>query len=132
MKFKDLDIFQEEIHQLAKEKGWWKDADECNECGACGYCDPRKTGNEIAHILAKLALIHSEVSEAIEAVRIDGDIILPYKENGKPEGAAIELADAVIRILDLLERHAIKLSYCMRLKHEYNKERSYKHGNKYI
>lgn len=55
-----------------------------------------KTPNPVPQ---SLCLIHSEVSEALEAYR-DDDIALRYDERGKPEGLIVELADAVIRILD--------------------------------
>lgn len=46
-----------------------------------------------------LALIHSEVSEALEEFRSGNQMV--YFKEGKPEGIAIELVDAVIRIYDM-------------------------------
>jgi hypothetical protein len=47
----------------------------------------------------KVALIHSELSEALEDLRV-GRIATVVSESGKPEGAVSELADVVIRIGD--------------------------------
>jgi len=53
-----------------------------------------------------------------------------FGPSGKPEGEAIELADAVIRIMDYCEFVGIDLEQAIQLKHEYNKTRPYRHGNK--
>jgi NTP pyrophosphatase (non-canonical NTP hydrolase) len=79
-------------------------------------------------ILAKLALVHSEVSEAVECARCG--LLEWYEEDGKPEGMVVELADAVIRIADLCEALGLDLESAIELKHEYNKTRSHRHGGK--
>lgn len=70
-----------EIHGTAKEKGFW---------------DSERNYGEM------LMLIVSELAEALEAHRDGQDPVYYEIEGGKPEGAAIELADAVIRCLDTL------------------------------
>lgn len=115
------------IHDNAKDKGWW---------------DDERQFPEIA------ALIHAEVSEALEEYRngrklheiyykhMNGEVvttILPgWESKGivKPEGVPIELADVVIRILDFVGHHNIDLDEAIRLKMEYNKTRSHRHGGK--
>ena len=67
-----------------------------------------------------LALIHSEVSEALEADR-EGDDDL-YAE---------ELADIVIRVLDHAETEGIDLTAEIIAKNEQNRQREYKHGKRY-
>ena len=78
--------------------------------------------------MAKLALINSEVAEVVEAVR-EGQ---PHLEmaSGKPEGVGAELADVVIRVMDLCEALNIDLHRCMTTKAKYNETRPYKHGGK--
>ena len=70
------------------------------------------------NIPEKLCLIHSEISEALEALR-SGDSI------------GEELADAVIRIMDLAEYLDINLDYEIGIKHEYNKLRPFKHSKQF-
>lgn len=105
---KSLADLQEEIHKTAEAKGWWNQ-------------EQRNFG-------MILALIHSEISEALEAWRehkkpwyLDGD---------KPEGWGIELADATIRILDLCEANMLNLQDMIEAKMKYNETRPYRHGGK--
>ena len=48
----------------------------------------------------------------------------------KPEGVAVELADCVIRIMDYCGHAGIDIEEAIRIKHEYNKTRPYRHGGK--
>lgn len=85
-----------------------------------------------------IALIHSELSEALEEMRAGNPMIyysgdnytapVPMKHCTKPEGVAIELADAVIRIADLCGQMGIDLESAIALKMEYNEGRPFKHG----
>lgn len=68
-----LQSLSRELHETAVEKGFWD-----------GRVD-------INFVLAKLALVHSEVSEVLEAVR---------KQQGS-EKIVEEMADTIIRLLDL-------------------------------
>lgn len=51
--------------------------------------------------------------------------------NKKPEGAAVELADAVIRIADLCGHLGIDLDAVIEEKMAYNADRPYKHGKRF-
>lgn len=59
-----------------------------------GWHETKREFPEIA------CLIHSELSEALEELRKPGENDLYYAESGKPEGFYVEMADAIIRILD--------------------------------
>jgi len=67
-----------------------------------------------------LALIHSEVSEALEADRADDD-----------ENYAEELADIMIRVMDHAEAENIDLLDEIQTKNAENRKREYKHGKDY-
>lgn len=95
-------ISPKEIHNLAREKGWWDRPREVPEL---------------------LCLIHSEISEALEAYR-----------NGIEEGQkgclSEELADTIIRIWDMAAYLGIDIVEAVRQKHKVNLQRPYRHGNK--
>lgn len=103
------------VHEIAKQKGWW---------------DEERSALEIH------ALIHSEVSEATEEVRnnpgfVDNTNTPAVKFDGaKPEGHAVELADAVIRIMDYFGEMQWDLERVLAAKIAYNRTRPYRHGGK--
>lgn len=49
-----------------------------------------------------IALINSELGEAVEELRIRKDHLLIIKNEGKPEGFLVEIADFIIRIFDFV------------------------------
>lgn len=68
----------------------------------------------------KIALIHSEVSEAMEAFRKNADDDhLPHRK-----GFEVELADAIIRIFDLAGAHNLDLQGAIQEKMAYNAQRA--------
>lgn len=89
-----------------------------------------------------LALIHSEVSEWLEALRswgTDDATQEPFPEGHalhvpgqlpKPEGVGSEAADVLIRLLDECDRQGIDLAAEYRRKIAYNRTRGYRHGGR--
>lgn len=102
-----LDALAAILHETARDKGFW-DGEYSND----------KVGN-------KLALVHSEVTEVLEAIR---------KSQGS-EKVVEEIADIIIRILDLYaamrneEAVLHSLDEILHKKMEINKGRPTLHGN---
>lgn len=72
----------------------------------------------------KIALMHSELSEALEAARSGR----PQSTKIQQENFVEELADCVIRILDFSGKFNLPLEDAIYSKIEYNMKRAFKHG----
>jgi hypothetical protein len=123
-----------ECHETARSKGFWE----------------RSTGNNIGE---KLMMVVSEIAEAHDEYRAGHAIGLIEYEHpaaalaadrrtrnpedadrnpGKPVGFPIELADALIRILDLAAGLGIDIEEAIRIKMDFNTTRPHRHGGKLV
>jgi hypothetical protein len=88
--------------------------------------------SETDNIERKLLLAVGELVEAQNELR-DGHTIqeVYFSEGGKPEGFGIELADTVIRCLNLMRGNGLDPLKLILQKHEYNDNRPFMHGKKF-
>ena len=100
-------IKSKQVHDNAVAHGWWE--------------EPREDGTIIA-------LIMSEAAEALEALRKGNK---PDEHCPQFSGAEVELADVVIRIMDMAEARGWNVAGAIVAKHEFNKSRPYKHGKEF-
>jgi NTP pyrophosphatase (non-canonical NTP hydrolase) len=121
---------QRRVHQTAKSKGFWDKDLELIEA-TLNFPDHTQLADHVRRLIVctKLALIHSEGSEAVESVREDQPAFF-IDENGKPQGIASELADVIIRCMDLAEFLEIDLGSVIEIKTAYNEYRKPMHGGK--
>lgn len=131
----ELSEIQINCGAIARSKGFWEAHENMDPVMAAAY--------------VKLALIHSEVTEATEALRdlavedltlrtciqMETDQYMSGYRMGdegpdliKPEGLASELADIVIRVADMAEWLGIDLDGVVRAKTAYNATRDRLHG----
>ena len=115
-KVQSVSELQEEIHNDNGLAGWWTDLDSGNNLAEEVH---KSTRLGKALVAEKLCLIHSEVSEAMEGSRKNlMDDKLPHRKM-----LEVELADAVIRILDLCGALNLDLDGAIAEKRKYNKTR---------
>lgn len=106
-------VLMSQSNRTSRDKGWWD--------------EERTIGDQIA-------LMHSELSEALEEFRNGKPLTLIYHSESstgpKPEGFAAELADVLIRIFDTCEQYGVPLVEALSEKMAYNATRPYRHGGK--
>ena len=108
-------------HSNSVDKGFWDDQ-------KLAFNTTRLDRERVQRTIPeKLALIHSEVSEALEDYR-DGAMVTTVEEKGKPVGFPSELADIVIRVCDLAGALEIDLDAEIARKMRHNAGRPRKHG----
>lgn len=92
-----INDLSESIYADNVERGWWDDIEKINLLANKGKINESFQKNLLANVVAaKMALMHSEISEALEGMRKD------LMDDHLPERNMIEVefADAIIRILD--------------------------------
>ena len=122
----NLNELAKEAHQIAVDHGWWEKEPSFGDL---------------------VALMHSELSEALEEYRADRGMVWHKVEeikarypgesdvklvSCKPEGIAVELADCIIRILDWMGKEGVDMEAVIREKMDYNRTRPYRHGGKLL
>jgi NTP pyrophosphatase (non-canonical NTP hydrolase) len=103
-------LIQKLIHKTSKEKGFWDKGEQRNDAEC-------------------MALIFSEVAEALEAVRAK----VPPRSEKIPEFCLLEeeLADVIIRVLDYAAARRLDVIGAVTAKMRYNETREFKHGKKF-
>ncbi len=103
-----LDSWVDEIEKINQAHGWDFEPEQLPE---------------------KIALMHSELSEALEEFRKGHPFNHIYYSTGvKPEGIAVEMIDCVIRIMHFFAKSGLSMNEVMQMKVDYNRTRPYRHG----
>ena len=101
-----IEAIAEEVHANAREKGFW---------------DTERSDGEL------IALMHSELSEGLEALRkgLDSDHLPGFL------GIEEEMADVIIRVLDYCAGRGLRIESAITAKMHYNRTRERMHGKKF-
>lgn len=104
--FNGIVLAQNLAHKTASDAGWYRDP---------------KTGDNIERNFGEVvALMHSELSEALEADRKGlKDDKLPHRD-----GREVEFADCIIRILDTAAALGLDIAGAIIEKNRYNRNRA--------
>lgn len=110
----EFNALSQRAHRIAVEHGFWGDA--------ANYADAVYLGN-------KLMMVVREVSEAQEELRDHHPADEKYyRADGKPEGFGFEVADAIIRLMDLAEYLDLDMTALIEEKMDFNDTRAPLHG----
>lgn len=115
------------VHNNAKEKGWWESQREAGTILMLIVSEIAEAMEEARNNTPPI-YIHSKEQVAINPHFADIDFI--EESLAKPEGELIELADAVIRIMDYCGSKGWDLERAIRMKIRYNLTRPHRHGGK--
>ena len=128
-----LNELAKEININVRKKGFWDSMHNAisNKEVNGEVIEPKnKKAIKDAFISQKIGLIMSECGEALEAMRR-----FEYEANGYGIGVkdsfADEIADTIIRLLDLCGELEIDIDAQMEWKMNYNKSREAKHGKEF-
>lgn len=103
--------YSRRAYETAREKGFWDVMD----------------ATDVMALPARIALIHSELSDALTGYR-DGNP--PDKRLPEFDTLTVELADAVIRIMDLAVGLGLPVGAAVEAKMDYNAAREPLHGRR--
>lgn len=104
---KSFNDLAEQVHENAASKGFW---------------DKERNTAEM------ICLMHSELSEALEAVRHGNP---PDSHIPEFTGVEAEMADVIIRIMDFCHAGGHRVAEAISAKMDYNSKREKMHGKKF-
>lgn len=127
---------------LCKTRGYSHIVNHRYAASTTEYAAPKISSTQVHLILAKLALVVEEVGEAVTEARhgrwgiwytgapVTDKLSEIQAGARKPEGFVVELADIVIRVMQLSEALGLPLQEAIELKLTYNHTRPFRHGKK--
>jgi len=134
-----------EAHQNAIDKGWWENPKSFGEIIALIHSEasealeqyrdgrkPTETYYSGKVVNDDIITIHAETKNKTAMFFAPSKYVSHHIFIDKPEGIPSELADVVIRVMDICGYYGIDLEAAIKEKMDYNKTRPLMHGGKAI
>jgi NTP pyrophosphatase (non-canonical NTP hydrolase) len=121
-----FNILATDVYATANAKGWWDDRNLLKEVAAA-HSPELEAFAERAIAGMVIALQHSELSEALEFERHGNG---PDDKIPQFSGVEAELADVIIRIMDMAKSRQYRVAEAIVAKMAMNKTRERLHGGK--
>lgn len=121
-----LNKLRDRAHDMAKEKGWWDDPRPFVECAALVMCEMA----EAIEAKREGRIAEHKIGEYQQRSFNGEEFELVFRDTIK-DTVEDELADTIIRILDMCGYYGINIAYHVELKMKYNATRPYKHGKQF-
>lgn len=115
-----FEVASQGAYRVNVSNGWWDDRNAIIESGL--------PGSTPIVVIGCLGLVHSEVSEAVEAVRKHDPAT--WGDAQTKDTLVRELAGTVVRCMDLAERFNLPLAEAIVAEIKANSERGFRHGGK--
>ena len=123
----DIEKIAKEIHEVNISKGFWDDRDTKNVGEVLMLCVSELSEALEAHRKNHKCSLNEKVKNEVDIEHID----IVWFETHVKNTFEDEIADTVIRLLDLSEGFGIDLAWHIKAKLAYNKTRPHKHGKAY-
>ena len=122
-------MIQRGVYKTAKNSGWWEERNRLQKLAEGTGDDSFARFAKAVLQASQIALIQSEASEALEALRAGNP---PDDKIPNRDGMTAELADIIIRCMDFAEGYELALAETIIDKMVMNSGRPKKHGGKIL
>ncbi len=118
----NINELMKQVHETAIQKRWWD--------------EPQTFGDLMILVVTEATKAHKHIRDFgekdVQRIWANSDPKTVFEGVAQPEGVPIELADIIIRTLDIAAHYNIDIETAIKVKMGYNKVRPARHGGKYV
>ena len=131
----NLNALAKEIHENAVDKGWWDGVVSFPEQMMMVVTEAAEAIEEYRHGRPDMYYKQNidgigEITRHVSPTATTGLGDTKFPDGAKPEGVTVEVADCIIRLLDICAGRGMDIDAAMKAKMAYNRTRDYRHGGK--